>query len=129
MSDINSGLDNEILPPTYSLISGLENTVFAYIYNFIYRDQVFFYLSGIDYANSELSKPGVIAHALCIQHYIDSNKTCYDFLGGDSQYKRSLGSNSGTMSITAFQKHRTLFLVESVGRAVKQWMRNFKINM
>ncbi len=106
-----------------------NDKVFAYIYNFIYRDQVFFYMSGIDYVNSELSKPGLIAHALCIQHYIDSNKTCYDFLGGDSQYKRSLGSHSGTMSITAFQKHKTLFLIEAAGRTIKQWIHNFKTNM
>lgn len=39
-------------------------------------------------------KPGLLAHALAIQYYAENGRAEYDFLAGDSQYKRSLTSQS-----------------------------------
>lgn len=68
-----------------------EDQVVAYAYNLIDKNHAFFYLSAIDYKQGILSKPGMVLHSLMIQRYIDMGFARYDFMGGDAQYKRSLG--------------------------------------
>jgi len=60
-----------------------------------HRGVVTFYQSGLRYEDDNRLKPGLIAHSLAIQHYLDGKASEYDFLAGERgrvQYKQSLGS-------------------------------------
>jgi CelD/BcsL family acetyltransferase involved in cellulose biosynthesis len=48
------------------------------------------YQSGFHYGSDAREKPGLVSHALAIQYYGGKNGMVYDFLAGDSRYKRSL---------------------------------------
>src|SRR5205823_439645 len=64
--------------------------VIGYLYNFFYRGRAYAYQSGFDYAlGGQHAKPGLTCHALAIAHYLARGASAYDFLAGDSQYKRS----------------------------------------
>ena len=59
--------------------------------NFLYRDRVLVYNSGLDPAAYRLS-PGIILMAHLIRHAIEEQKhTVFDFLRGDEPYKYRLG--------------------------------------
>lgn len=85
---------------------------FCYLYNFIYDDYVYFYLSGIHYEKDNRVKPGLLAHAMAINLYSSENKSTYDFMGGLGQYKESLSNHKEKLVITSFQKKHPLFLMK-----------------
>src|SRR5206468_187238 len=63
----------------------------GYLYNLLHRGTVYFYLSGLRYeAADNRIKPGLVTHALAIQHYLECGFATYDFMGGSSCYKTSL---------------------------------------
>lgn len=69
-------------------------TPIGYLYNFVRNGKVYFFQSGFHYDGDAKMKPGLLAHALVIQYYAENGKAEYDFLAGDSQYKRSLTKQS-----------------------------------
>ncbi len=69
-------------------------TSIGYLYNFVRNGKVYFFQSGFHYNGDSKMKPGLLAHALAIQYYAENGRAEYDFLAGDSQYKRSLTSQS-----------------------------------
>jgi CelD/BcsL family acetyltransferase involved in cellulose biosynthesis len=69
--------------------------VIAALYSPVARGKVYFYQSGFHYSEDARLKPGLVAHYLAIRHCLESTDLMeYDFLAGDSQYKRSLGTGS-----------------------------------
>jgi hypothetical protein len=73
--------------------SGAE--LIGVLYNFLYRGRVYFYQSGFRYDSDGRLKPGLVSHYLAIRHCLAQlaiNE--YDFMAGDSQYKRSLATAS-----------------------------------
>jgi CelD/BcsL family acetyltransferase involved in cellulose biosynthesis len=68
----------------------------AILYNLVFQGRVHFFQSGLSYYDDRKLKPGLVAHALAIQHYVDVGEHEYDFLGGDPapvRYKRSMSSH------------------------------------
>ncbi|GAB5415430.1 MAG: hypothetical protein Cons2KO_30330 [Congregibacter sp.] len=49
-----------------------------------------FYLQGVKRERDAKLKPGLTGHCLLMQHLLDEGWDEYDFMGGDSQYKRQL---------------------------------------
>lgn len=92
----------------------------GYLYNFLYRGRVYFYLSGLVSENDAKLKPGLCAHSLAIQHYLDSGYCFYDLMGGNDRYKSSLGSVHEYLFQISLQKKHFKFKVESYLRKVKQ---------
>ena len=93
--------------------------IISYLYNFKANDTVYFYLSANVYDQSLAhTKPGLVSHYLTISHYIAEGKTCYDFMGGESQYKRSLSNQCSPILINSYKReclktkleHRLRFL-------------------
>ncbi|WP_157496926.1 GNAT family N-acetyltransferase [Hahella ganghwensis] len=77
----------------------------AYLYNFIYRGRVYFYLSGINYdLSGNQFKPGVLSHTLAISWYAAQGLDVYDFLAGDARYKRSLSDTEYDMALLSLKK-------------------------
>lgn len=93
----------------------------AYLYNFIVDKCAYFYLSANIYSGkTKHTKPGLVAHALAIEHYIKQGFDTYDFMGGESQYKRSLATQGEPMSIVRFQRDNMYIRLENQLRAFKQ---------
>ena len=65
----------------------------GYLYNFRYRDRIYAYQSGLRYEEDPRLKPGLLCHALAIDRAAaDPTLRIYDFLAGDSRFKRSFAN-------------------------------------
>lgn len=61
------------------------------LYNFVYRGHVSNYQSGFDYALLDgHGNPGLVTHALAVEHNAALGHGVYDFMAGDHRYKREL---------------------------------------
>jgi len=105
------------------------NVTIAYLYNFIVGKRVYFYLSANVYTKIQRhAKPGLVAHTLAIDYYISKGFEMYDFMGGESQYKRSLATDGEPMSITRFQRSNWKTFFEKQARYIKHSIWNKSIN-
>ncbi len=82
----------------------------GYLYNFIKDGHVYNYQSGFDYGADKKLKPGMVSHYSAIQYNLARGACIYDFLGGDSQYKRSLATESTTLTWALMRFNRSAFL-------------------
>jgi Acetyltransferase (GNAT) domain len=81
--------------------------VIAYMYFMIYRNVVYFYQSAINYSSIPKGQPGLLANYLCICEFAKRGYDKYDFLAGDSLYKRMLTPDAAIMRFFHYRK-RTL---------------------
>ncbi len=93
----------------------------GYTYNLLNHDTVYFYLSAIEYAEeSNRFQPGLIMHTLAIAYFASKGFKTYDFMGGDSQYKRSLSNEQYAFTaIHLFKKTwltRLLSIIKTIVR-------------
>ena len=51
-------------------------------YNFIWQDKAYFYLSSLNYQDSNHARPGLVGHFLLGRHYLATGRLSYDLLGG-----------------------------------------------
>jgi CelD/BcsL family acetyltransferase involved in cellulose biosynthesis len=56
-------------------------------------DRVLFYQSGFASFGDNARRPGLVTHVLGMQECCDRGLSCYDFLAGDSRYKRELATD------------------------------------
>jgi CelD/BcsL family acetyltransferase involved in cellulose biosynthesis len=66
----------------------------ACLYNFVERRRVLFYQSGLASFSDRAISPGFLAFALCMQACFEQGMDEYDFLAGDSRYKKDLSTMS-----------------------------------
>jgi len=66
----------------------------AVAYNLIWNRKVHFYQSGRSLDVPKGIRPGIVLHALAIRRAIEAGFREYDFLAGNSQYKRELATHS-----------------------------------
>jgi Acetyltransferase (GNAT) domain len=79
--------------------------VIGALYSFLHRGRVDFYQSGFQYSADGRLKPGLLTHYLAIRHCLEQTGLReYDFLAGDSQYKRSLATASRALSWTVVRR-------------------------
>jgi hypothetical protein len=86
----------ENFPENVSIIEiKAGTTVLGYSYNLVFGDTVYFYCSGINYqfTNNKI-KPGYTLHFTLMEYYRNKGFHWYDFMGGESQYKKSLCTES-----------------------------------
>ncbi|HTL32771.1 MAG TPA: hypothetical protein VL326_06590, partial [Kofleriaceae bacterium] len=60
---------------------------------------------------------GMLAHVMAIEHNAKIGHAAYDFLGGDMQYKKSLGTDATKLVWARVQKKRLIFSLEDRARA------------
>jgi CelD/BcsL family acetyltransferase involved in cellulose biosynthesis len=58
--------------------------------------RVYFYQSGLEYAEDNRLNPGLVSHYHAVQYCLAQGYQEYDFLGGYLRYKRSLATHDGT---------------------------------
>jgi len=96
------------------------NHLIAIIYNIKYKNNVYFYLQGLQYEDDSKLKPGLTAHPLLIEHYLQQGMKTYNFMGGYSQYKKQLSQATENLLIITIQKPLLKFQAENFARSLKQ---------
>jgi len=99
------------------------NTTVGCLYNFVCRGEVSFYQSGLTYETDGKLKPGLVCHALAIEHAARAGHGHYDFLAGDSRYKQSLATGARELVWLRIQKPRLQFAIEDAARSVRDRLR------
>ena len=89
-----------------------EKTTIGFLYNFIYNNNVLFYQSGLNYSTENTYRPGIVSHYYAILHNAKKELTNYDFLAGDSTYKKSLSTNSQKVYWVRMIKNYNRFKLE-----------------
>ena len=70
----------------------------GFLYNLRRAGRVCAYQSGFEYGVTDPAQtPGLTCHAMAIEHYRALGCRTYDFLAGESQYKRSLSQQQDTL--------------------------------
>ena len=97
----------------------------GYLYNFVHRGRVLFYQSGFDYELlAAQGRPGLVAHALSVQHNARQGHAVYDFLAGAARYKESLSTSRQPMVWAAVYRTTPAFRLEQALRSVKRRVRS-----
>ena len=97
-----------------------ERETIGYLYNFIYCRKVLFYQSGLNYSAGNQYRPGLVSHYFAILHNVARNIDTYDFLAGDADYKKSLGTNSVPMYWIRLIKSNSRYRLETNTIKIKQ---------
>lgn len=92
----------------------------GYLYNLVHNGRVLNYQSGFRYRGSPQLKPGMVSHYLAIEYNLCHGAAGYDFLAGDYQYKKSLGTHAGEMTWAIVRRERLRFQVEEALRRLKR---------
>lgn len=96
------------------------------LYNFVYRGHVYSYQSGFDYDFAgKQCRPGLVAHSLAIAHNAAAGNLTYDFMAGDSQYKRSLATKETAIHWITLQRNSFKFRLENWLRQQRRRWRNW----
>ncbi|PCJ89259.1 MAG: hypothetical protein COA54_00545 [Thiotrichaceae bacterium] len=98
------------------------DTTIAILYFHLVGRDVYFYLQGINYESNQKLKPGLVAHAMATQYYLDKGMRKYDYMGGYSQYKCQLSNQVEDLVTLCIQKPSLLFRLESVARKIKYFL-------
>jgi hypothetical protein len=91
----------------------------GYLYCFVYRGDVLFYQSGFSYSAENVYRPGLVSHYYAILHNAAKGMKTYDFLAGESDYKKSLSTDSISMYWMRWIKSRRRFPIEKGILALK----------
>lgn len=96
------------------------------LYCFLDRGWVRFYQSGFNYSLDEHASPGLFTLYLIIRYCLDQQDfMAFDFLAGDTQYKRSLATSSQSLRwVSVLRPTPTAFAFRGL-RAVKRMSRHF----
>ncbi|HMG53253.1 MAG TPA: GNAT family N-acetyltransferase [Kofleriaceae bacterium] len=93
------------------------------LYSFVWQGNVSFYQSGLAYETDGKLKPGLVCHALAIEHCARAGHRWYDFLAGDSRYKQSLATDARALIWVRVQRPRLRFKLEDLARVVRDRVR------
>jgi CelD/BcsL family acetyltransferase involved in cellulose biosynthesis len=97
-----------------------DGKIVGHLYNFVYRGRVYCYQSGFARFADNRMKPGLVSHHLAIVMSRAGGLRYYDFLAGDSRYKRSLSNRVGEMVWIVMQRPALRFTIEHRLRGAKQ---------
>lgn len=93
------------------------------LYNFVLSGRVLVYQTGINPDADRTLKPGFFTHLFAVEHNAKDGHATYDFLGGDAQYKKSLGTDETRITWARVQKKQLVFALEDRARA---WWRAYR---
>ncbi|MBA6377943.1 MULTISPECIES: GNAT family N-acetyltransferase [unclassified Colwellia] len=94
-------------------VLSLNKEPVGYLLNYVYKDQVCFYLSALTSFDDNKIKVGLTLHTKAIQYYIDQGIYSYDFLGGDARYKRSMSNKKYNLVMNCYQRKYLLLKLEN----------------
>lgn len=100
-------------------INAGEETI-AIMYYHISGSQVFFYLQGLNYHSDKKMKPGLVAHVLATDFFLQQGMNTYDYMGGYNQYKTQLAKQTEDLATVIIQRPRSQFRLENMARNIKR---------
>ena len=68
-------------------------SIVGYLYNLVKDGEVYAYQSGLNYGSDQRLKPGLVSHTLAIQYNLAQGTKTYNFMAGEAQHKKALGTN------------------------------------
>jgi hypothetical protein len=95
-------------------------TTIGYHYSFLFGGSSYFYQCGYDYELGEKTSPGIIVHALAIQHAARRGLIEYDFMAGDGEYKRRFATGSRAMHWVSWRAPSWKMLSYQLGGRAKR---------
>jgi len=98
---------------------GSESHAIGYLYTFVVRGKVSLFQSGFAYEPSSKWSPGLLTHALAIEHYRERGLREYDFLAGDALYKRTLANRARELVWTTLYRDRPWIRLLLAGRRLR----------
>ncbi len=98
----------------------------GYLYNFIHGNNVLFYQCGFNYMESNHARPGLISHYFAVLMNAKQGHGIYDFLAGDSQYKKSLATNNRRMLWVILKKRNFRSWAEKNARRIYKTMQEIR---
>lgn len=93
--------------------------------------RVLFYQSGINYSSEQRAHPGLLLHAMAIQHFADLGYREYDFLAspeGKDKYKHALATNTRSLEWVTLVRpslQRTIWRTSTAGA---RWIKNLLVS-
>lgn len=90
------------------------------LYNFVQGGNTYAYQSGFDLSRDVRHKPGLVSHALAIQHYLDRGFDRYLLLAGENRYKSSLATDSETLYWLVVRRPGLLALADETAELARR---------
>ena len=90
------------------------------VYSLVKDDNVYMIQSGYNYAEFRDSHPGYLCLLKVIQYNLDKEYLRFDFLSGDSQYKKSFSNAEENLYWLVLQRKKIKFRLESMLRSVRR---------
>jgi CelD/BcsL family acetyltransferase involved in cellulose biosynthesis len=95
------------------------DTTVGHLYNFVHRGRIYFYFSGLRFEDDNRLKPGLVAHAACIEDHLEAGADIYDFMGGAERYKLNLGRPGPDIVGVVVERPRAHLRLEAALRRAK----------
>lgn len=93
----------------------------GYLYNFVRDGQMLSYQSGVRFdLLAGNHHPGLLIHALAVQQALEQGLQGYDFMAGESRYKRQLANHLYPMTSYALHRDTPALRLEEAWRALKR---------
>ena len=102
---------------------GNAKKTIGYLYNFIHCNRVYYYQSGFCYETNNVARPGIVCHFLAIEHNLALGRDTYNFLAGETQYKRSLSTDDEKLYTVIAVRNSFKWQLEKGLRALKRKFR------
>jgi hypothetical protein len=90
----------------------LDEVELGYLVNFVYNNNVYFYLSALQKNPDNKIKIGLTLHSEAIRYYTEQGIESYDFLGGDARYKKSLSNEKYSLEMKCYYRDDFLLRLE-----------------
>jgi CelD/BcsL family acetyltransferase involved in cellulose biosynthesis len=100
------------------------DTAIGYLYNLIYRRQIYSYQCGFLFEADPKLKPGLVSHFLCIEMHEREGDRVYDFMAGDNRYKSNLGMPGPDMHYIVLQRPTLAIRLENGLRSLRDGVRS-----
>lgn len=96
----------------------------GYLLNFVYQGHVYQYQSGFDYdVCKKYNSPGYLSHLYGVEYNLEVGHRIYDYMAGESNYKKSMGRPMTEMSWQVVQRNSVMFRVEDCIRSTVRLLR------
>ncbi|HYZ85190.1 MAG TPA: GNAT family N-acetyltransferase [Bryobacteraceae bacterium] len=96
-----------------------EHTV-GLLYNLLQNGKVYFYQCGFRYSEDKRLSPGTVTIAFAIDHYVAQGLNEFDFLSGETPYKRWMSTGSRDLVWGVFRKRNARAAMLQAFRRIRQ---------
>lgn len=108
---------------TELLVLRAGDEILGCLYNLVLAGGACNYQSGFRFEDDNRLKPGLLAHALAAQLYLERGYSVYDLLGGEAHYKKRLADEGETLSTLVLEWRGLAASVRGAARKARAVLR------